>query len=162
MCARRAGEASAALLLATLGASPGWGWRVATSKCLEVHPGVGGLGAQGKESWDPRVPWWQGDGLQGAQGAPVATPVGSSLWTVADLTHAFHQASTWGPGTTDRFGGICGPPKTEYKIVCAHVCVHVCIVGWQWCIALIRVPEGSVIQRLGTPVWEVQMFQRTV
>lgn len=149
----RQGRASTALLLATLGSPPRLGGTGDLFQRLEVPPGVGAAGSPGQRGWGTPSCWVVGDGFQGAQGALVANPGGSSPQTVADPRHTFSQrlpAGVQGPQTG--FGESVTPPPHQ-KIVQSCVCVHVFLVGQGWSVALIRFLESSVSQRLGTPGW---------
>lgn len=139
----RQGRASTALLLATLGSSPRLGGTGDLFQPLEVP------GGPGQRGWGTPSCWVVGDGFQGAQGALVANPGGSSPQTVADPRHMFSQRLPDGfQGPQTGFGeSVTPPPKKECKAVCVFM------MGQRWSIALIRFLESSVSQRLGTPGW---------
>lgn len=157
----RQGRASTALLLATLGSPPRLGGTGDLFQRLEVPPGVGAAGSPGQRGWGTPSCWVVGDGFQGAQGALVANPGGSSPQTVADPRHTFSQrlpAGVQGPQTG--FGESVTPPPPKNS---AKLCVRARVLGGTGMVCCFDPILRELCEpKVRNPWLGVHIFQRTV
>ena len=121
-------------------ASGGGALRVWMSLLVWGRPGV-----QDKEDWElPEL-------LRGRGWAPRSSRDTCSHPTPIGSQRAADPTSSWGPGATDRWEGICEPPNRMQNGTCARACAHTGVIGRGRSNTLIRFLEEAVIQRLRTP-----------